>query len=394
MIAQASTRVPVASRVGDGAPGVITRGFGAEHGRSVDPRTPRLAGGAPPFSAAQPAVPFGGVAVNRSSIAVNPSYGQNVGPAVVRPTTPVHQVPVDTDSVWYRRYRDRYKVYDNYGWGRRGPVFMDPGYSYNYINRVDHLHWNYVPPPIIVNAPEMAPMQEPMELPHQQQEGPAANDRDAERMEQLPAQREEQPRRHAGGLAPEKLHELMIEGVQLFYEGKYNEAAATFLRVTLADRHNIDATLAYAVARFATGDYQISALAVRRGIRRMPEVVNSGFDVRDRYGNPDDFEKHLSRLERFVVENPELEEGWTVLGFIRHFSGQRELAAETFEGLKTLPKADLEVVQIFLNAEFPDETAPTGTGEVSPMLPPVSDRPLPLDVRAEAQQLISVELVE
>ncbi len=91
-----------------------------------------------------------------------------------------------------------------------------------------------------------------------------------------------------------------------FEAARYEEAARGSCGGDLCwpRAENIDATLAYAAARFATGDYQISALAVRRAVRRMPEVVNSTFDVRERYGDPNDFNVHLIRLEAYLRDNP------------------------------------------------------------------------------------------
>lgn len=374
-ITRGAGSVPVLGRTGDGAPGVITRGFAA-----------------PPLASRRPAAPFGGVAVNRYEVPVNPSW--DAGPSrVPRDDTAVVSPPVNRRSEWYRRYRNRYNVYDHHRRRHYYPVFIAPAAPY-YIDQVNHVYGDYVNhPPIIVNAPEQ-PMEEPLIAPDDgpPEDAAAQQQQDAERVEQFLADHEEQSRRYAGGLTPEKLHDLMIEGVQLFQQGDYEGSASTFLRVTLADRHSIDATLAYAVARFATGDYQISALAVRRGVRRMPEVVNSSFDVRDRYGNLEDFEKHLARLEWFVVDHPDSEEGWTVLGFIRHFSGQRDLAVETFEGLKAMPKADLELVDIFLNAEPPVQAPQTQPADQSaPMVPPTSDRPLPPTDSASPVQLISID---
>jgi len=363
------SQMPVANRSDDRVPGAITRGMGTTN---------------------QPAVRYGGVAVNRVGVTVNPSQGWNAGP-VVRPAP--DNPPIDTNSIWYRRYRDRYNVYcDQSNWGPYGPVFYDPGY---YIDRVDYLQLNYQAPPILIMGGEAWPDQGLAAPPEPQAEAPPpAAQREAGRAGEI----EPPPKRPAGGLTPEKLHDLMVEGVRLFHAGKYNQAASLFLRVTLADRMNIDATLAYAVARFATGDYQIAGLAVRRAVLRMPEVVNADFDVRDRYGNRADFENHLARLEWFLTEQDDIEDAWLVLGFIRHFSGQRELAAQTFERLLSMPGAHVPVVEIFLEAqpldaqEQPVETQAAPGSQASPMVPAGNEPPLPS--LGAAGSLISVEPVE
>ncbi|NQU23714.1 MAG: hypothetical protein HQ567_20725, partial [Candidatus Nealsonbacteria bacterium] len=45
-----------------------------------------------------------------------------------------------------------------------------------------------------------------------------------------------------------------------------------------------------------------AAIAIRKGVRLFPDIVDSMFDIRDRYGDPTDFEHHLRRLEQRVQE--------------------------------------------------------------------------------------------
>ena len=162
----------------------------------------------------------------------------------------------------------------------------------------------------------------------------------------------------------EREKKLIMGGLEDFEKGDYEEAARSFLQAAMANPDNIDALLAYAVARFATGDYAVSAIAIRRGVGKFPGVVNAAFDVRDRYGQPEDFEPHLIRLEQFVQTHPEDVDGWLVLGFIRHFSGQRELSARTFQLVLRLSEDDVALAEIFLNAEaLPDLTEPDEADE-------------------------------
>ena len=79
----------------------------------------------------------------------------------------------------------------------------------------------------------------------------------------------------------------------------------TFQQAMTADPRNVDAILAYSVARFATGDYAVASVALRRGLRLYPDVVNSAFDIRDRYGNTADFDAHLKALNDFVRAKPD-----------------------------------------------------------------------------------------
>jgi tetratricopeptide (TPR) repeat protein len=159
------------------------------------------------------------------------------------------------------------------------------------------------------------------------------------------------------GMAPsenEHLFLMMFEGTKAFQEGDYDAAARLFLDVSMQDPANIDGTLAYAVARFATGDYAISAIAIRRGIRRFCEVVDSGFDIRDRYDDQEDFDRHVRMLEQFLDDRPENVDATIVAGFVLHFAGQREQAVQVFNEVKRLSPSDADVADCFLNAKPPE----------------------------------------
>ena len=162
----------------------------------------------------------------------------------------------------------------------------------------------------------------------------------------------------ASVMPAEQMHRLMVQGVELFTQGEYEESAQLFLQVAMAAPDNFDATLAYAVGRFATGDFSMSAIAIRRGVRRFPDVVNAQFDIRDRYGRLADFDRHLAALEAFVSKQPDDADGLLVLGFVQHFTGRRESAADTFKRLKARSEADADLADIFLNARPLEELPP------------------------------------
>lgn len=166
----------------------------------------------------------------------------------------------------------------------------------------------------------------------------------------------------------ERLFLQMFEGTKAFQNGNYDDAARLFLDVSMQDPANVDGTLAYAVARFATGDYAISAIAIRRGIRRLCEVVNSGFDIRDRYSNQEDFNRHVEMLEKFLDERPDNVDANLVAGFVLHFAGQHDEAVQVFNELKRLSPSDVDVAECFLSAQPPQETEEpeSGTDEPEP----------------------------
>lgn len=175
------------------------------------------------------------------------------------------------------------------------------------------------------------------------------------------------------GLPPEELQKLMEEGTRLFGEGRYADSVKEFARLSETDPNNVDAVLAQAVASFATGDYALSAVLIRLGGAMMPEIVNSVFDLRDRYGEVKDFEKHVQALEKRVQEYPEEIDAHLVLGFVYHFTGQRPWSAEVFKFVKENSPDDARLAETFLNAKPPDLSSTAGEPNVPNQSEPTTD---------------------
>ncbi len=194
-----------------------------------------------------------------------------------------------------------------------------------------------------------------------------------------PPQAEPQPQPTSTDKAADgqQLYMMMYEGTKKFSAGAYEDAARMFLDVTLQDPNNVDASLAYAVARFATGDYAVSSVAIRRGISRIPEIVDSTFDIRLRYGKMDDLNSHVQALANFVQAHPDDADSTLVLGFVQHFIGERAAARETFGRLRELSPADGDLARVFLNAKaLPAEPA-TAPGTKQPQsTPPSAPQPM------------------
>lgn len=153
------------------------------------------------------------------------------------------------------------------------------------------------------------------------------------------------------GLPADQLREMVARGTQSFRDGRYDEAADLFLRVANADPQNVDAWLSYGMARFATGDYAASADALRRGIRLFPQVVDSVLDLRSSYGNTADFDRQWDQLARRLQAVPGDTDALLVIGFVYHFVGDREHAADLFTYIKDQVAADADIAGFFLNAK-------------------------------------------
>ena len=122
---------------------------------------------------------------------------------------------------------------------------------------------------------------------------------------------------------------------------------ASRLRIETTRTHGF----ALGTAKFATGDYSRSASAIRNGISAFPDMVNTVFDIRDRYGNMDDFQRHIESLERRVESNPDDVDAHVVLGFVYHFTGQRPWANEVFKFVGDKSPADVHLARVFMNAK-------------------------------------------
>jgi tetratricopeptide (TPR) repeat protein len=178
-----------------------------------------------------------------------------------------------------------------------------------------------------------------------EQAAPAQTEQSAAPTPDAQAQAPEQP-----AIPTEKLQQMMLEGTKAFAEGKYTLAADGFETVTKADPQNVDAALAHAVARFSTGEYTKSAESIRQGVSLFPPIVDTTFDLRERYTKTADFIAQARRLEEQAGRTPNDANALLVLGFVRHFSNQRDLGREAFQQLAKVSPADKELADVFLNA--------------------------------------------
>jgi tetratricopeptide (TPR) repeat protein len=162
----------------------------------------------------------------------------------------------------------------------------------------------------------------------------------------------------AVSVSAEQLQQMVTDGTRLFRDGDYGQAAELFGRVAAADPRNADARLAYGIAEFALGDFRLAAAAVRQGIAISPEIVSTALDLRDNYGRVEDFDRHFERLAQRVENEPGDGDALLVLGFVYHFVGDRQDAAQVFGRIKAQGWADARLADVFLNARPAPQSAP------------------------------------
>lgn len=120
----------------------------------------------------------------------------------------------------------------------------------------------------------------------------------------------------------------LSNGQRYFTERQYDRAAEAFLQAVLADREAGTPKLAYGHALFATGDYDRAAQAIRRGMDRVANWGEQAMNRRDFYSDPAEFDRQLSKLQRYAELNPSNGDAQFLLGYNLYFTGQYGPAAD------------------------------------------------------------------
>lgn len=201
-----------------------------------------------------------------------------------------------------------------------------------------------------------------------------------------PATGAAQPKPEDQAKIEEEFGQRMEEGAAAFAVGDFDKARHAFVLAILAIPDSVDAKLAYAITQFAMGDYHVAAILLRQVIPAHPDVVYADFDLRERYEKKDKLGQQIEALRAFIKAHPKDVEPMLVLGFVQHFSDQRDQARRTFaEASKLAPKE--AVASIFLNPPpapvattqpFPQPAATVTAPTAVPTTQPVTAGQLPI----------------
>lgn len=97
--------------------------------------------------------------------------------------------------------------------------------------------------------------------------------------------------------------EYMALGDRAFTEARYGDAVHYYAKaIEFAPQDGV-LYLVLSDALFATGDYHYAAFALKRSLELHPELAALGLDKRAFYGTPEDFDRHLVLLEKFVEDH-------------------------------------------------------------------------------------------
>ena len=132
-----------------------------------------------------------------------------------------------------------------------------------------------------------------------------------------------------------------------FKEGRFQEAAESYLRALAYAPDDATIHFVLADALFSIGDYHYAAYMIGKGLSIDPELASADADKRTFYTDVKDFEKQMATLRAYVEEKPYDAAAQIVLGYNLNFSKQPAEASQVFRRvLEIHPKN--EVAEAFL----------------------------------------------
>lgn len=116
-------------------------------------------------------------------------------------------------------------------------------------------------------------------------------------------------------------------GERAYFDGNYDAARQHFVRALLDEPDNPEVMIMYAYCHFATGDYQVAAMAIRRAFESDATLIESPIDLYRLYGTPHTLAEHISRLDQYAAEHPDDVQPLFLSGYVRYASGDPQEAA-------------------------------------------------------------------
>ncbi len=113
---------------------------------------------------------------------------------------------------------------------------------------------------------------------------------------------------------------LLEDGDRYFREGRYGDAARSFLLAARQGQGDPVARLRAAHAMTALGHYERAWLLVRRAFQLESRLPYLQIDIRQDYDNVAEFERHRELLAKAATDAGDAPELWALLGYYRFFS--------------------------------------------------------------------------
>jgi hypothetical protein len=146
-------------------------------------------------------------------------------------------------------------------------------------------------------------------------------------------------------------------GDYYFREGRYDEAAESWLRALGYVPDDASLHFVIADALFALGDYHYAAFMVRRALELQPELARVEIDKRGFYGDPSAFDEQLATVRAYLAEHPDDASAHLILGYSLLFSDQSAAAHAPFARVLELDPEDHAARLLIGSTVLPDASA-------------------------------------
>ncbi len=133
-------------------------------------------------------------------------------------------------------------------------------------------------------------------------------------------------------------------GARAFQRGDFERAREDYVQALVLGCDDTRVRIGLGLAEFARGRYDEAATAFQAELIGAPNLDRSGLDLRKAYGRPEEFESHVSSLERTAVADEASQ--LFVLGYVRMYSGDRVGGAEAWRRYAAHLDADPAVASI------------------------------------------------
>jgi hypothetical protein len=131
------------------------------------------------------------------------------------------------------------------------------------------------------------------------------------------------------------------DALRAFAAGNYALARRELVRAILAKPDDPEMIMLYGYAHFATGDYLVAALAIRRAIEADPTLIDQPIDLTALYPNQSDYWAHLSLLGAHIQADLNDVDGRFLAGFVRYAAGDATGAGTYFAECAAAAPSDL-----------------------------------------------------
>lgn len=128
----------------------------------------------------------------------------------------------------------------------------------------------------------------------------------------------------------------MQTGTQDFRAGDYSSAARHFILAARLDNGDASSRIRGGHALVAVGRYHEASTLIARALQLQPKLPYLTRDIRDEYGQKDDFARHFEQLGKATRDAGDQADLWALLGYYEFFGGRQTEALQSLSKAETL----------------------------------------------------------